>query len=122
MNRTLRFLLITLAFSAGGLFVLEVLSRLSADAIGMMIGLLFGILAGVPIMLLFLATTAPRPRPRQQPRRAVRVIDVPQQPTAQRALLIDPLPDVYAPDVQPPGRQERHFKVVGEREEWIDEW
>ena len=123
--------------------------RLSADAIGMALGVLFGIVAGLPVALLVLASNRRReerneyrqpdgrqhpqlpqgyhyPMPQQPP-----VIVLAGHPGAQmpngygyeqgygRGPQQSMYPALPAPQDAP---QERRFKVVGEKEEWIDEY
>lgn len=139
------FFLVLLCFV--GIATWRITERLSADAIGMALGVLFGVLAGVPVALLMLASSRRReswqdegydrprrqmeggghgyPMPVQQP--PVIVLagpGYPQQmpqgasyPPGNRMLLHGPQGDGSTP------AQARRFKVVGEKEEWIDdEW
>ncbi len=121
---------------------------LSSDAMSMAVGVLFGVLAGVPTALLLLA--ADRRRNDQQDERREGLGrerssyggsyphggSYPQQPpvivlTGAPTTLQPPgygLPG--QPDPQglqsapkwPSERRARQFKVVGEKEEWVDEW
>lgn len=137
------FFLILLAFV--GVAAWRISERLSADAIGMALGVLFGVMAGIPVALLVLASSRRRdswqedghpnsrrgshslpqgyPMPVQQP--PVIVLagpGYPQQmqgsggPTTMNRML--PAPHDMAQSMP----QERRFKVVGEQEEWIEEW
>jgi hypothetical protein len=136
----------------GGVFAWVLGSRLSADALGMAVGLLFGVLAGVPTALLVMASGrrrqsddfldedeeaggygqprgAAQPYPYQPP---VIVLAAPQaapppawgqQPYAQTVDSVgypvrQALPGPGAPGA-PAGRV---FRVVGEREEMLDDW
>ena len=130
-----------------GILVWSIGNRLSADAVGMAVGMTFGVLAGVPTALLVMAggrrnadygeqdeeEREPQrlaqgaygyPPPYQPP---VIVLTAPQaQPQWSPASTVDSvgypvrqaLPGPGAPGA-PGGRS---FKVVGEKEEWIDEW
>lgn len=112
--------------------------QLSSDAISMAVGIMFGVLAGVPTALLVLASSRRRDAERESPDRespwqggqrsqygyggyfpqppVIVVTGAPQNAQgsvhAQHAL---PAPNEISVDA-------REFKVVGEREEWIDEW
>lgn len=112
-------------------------SQLSSDAVSMAVGVLFGVLAGVPTALMVLASSRRREENRERrdesahwqgrqrgqyggylPQPPVIVVTgAPQsaqgQPMQQQRFL--PSPNDIAIDA-------REFKVVGEREEWIDEW
>lgn len=121
-------------------------SRLSADALGMAVGLIFGVLAGVPAALLVLAANrrpsrdldeveedevrgrfgppAPHPYGYQPP---VIVVTSPQpaQPQWPGPQTVDSVG--YPVRQALPGPSGGHasgraFKVVGEKEEWLDEW
>jgi hypothetical protein len=119
--------------------------RLSSDALGMGIGVLFGIVAGIPTALLLLASSKRRaeaddlPRASTQgrfPQNGYGYPAFPQQPPVivlagnatpghlptqpgyanfdQQARYALPAPREMA--------EERKFRVVGEKDEWIDEW
>ncbi len=122
--------------------------RLSADAIGMALGVLFGIIAGLPVALLVLASNRrreerteyrqPDGRQHQQLPQGYHY-QMPQQPPVivvaghpggqmpngygyggyERGGMQPAYPALPAPQDAP---QERRFKVVGEQEEWIDEY
>lgn len=125
-------------------------SRLSADALGMAVGLVFGVLAGVPAALLVLAAGRRRraeddeegeddmrgryghpqgyPHAFQPP---VVVVTAPQAAPQQWAgpQTVDSVgyPVGYPvrqalPGPNVPGVNGRTFKVVGEKEEWLEEW
>ena len=130
-----------------GVFAWVVGSRLSADAVGMAVGMVFGVLAGVPTALLVLAggrgnadaveqDEDPRaqmrlppggygyPSPYQPP---VIVLAAPSaQPQWPQAPTVDSVGYPVRPALPGPGAPSapggRTFKVVGEKEEWIDEW
>jgi len=123
---------------------------LSSDAVSMAVGVLFGIMAGIPTALLVLASDRRRTAQEEQ-RREILGRDrnpygpyppgnsYPQQPpvivltgapTAQSAGYGLPMqPDARGfqqapawPGDQQQERMPRKFKVVGEKEEWVDEW
>lgn len=137
------FILILLVFIGIGAW--RISERLSADAIGMALGVLFGVMAGIPVALLVLASArrrdgwqeeghAPNRRggqalpqgysmPMQQPPVIVLAAPgYPQQMQGQGGQMpmhrMLPAPHEMAPGVS----AERRFKVVGEQEEWIEEW
>lgn len=122
-----------------GVLAWRIGGMLSTDAIGMAVGLVFGVMAGIPAALLVLATdrrrqeqdeeegaydstpyrqfpTYPQPPP-------VIVFTAPQaQPTAPGPYPATPQGYLPGPSsaAWPPPRAERQFRVVGEREEWIE--
>ena len=124
----------------------RIADRLSSDALGMAIGVLFGIVAGIPTALLLLASGRRRTeeederlRPARQgqlPQNGYGYGAYPQQPpvivlAGHPAPAPHPVQQGYPGyDPQPryalPGPrelpEERKFKVVGEKEEMIDEW
>jgi hypothetical protein len=126
-----------------GVFAWRIGERLSPDALGMGIGVLLGVMAGVPAALLLLASNRRRgeqddapgyagggraaqgyPYPPQAPvivLTGAGMAAPPQQggpgyPDPRRALPAPRTMDAQTMD------GERRFKVVGEQEEWIDEW
>jgi hypothetical protein len=131
----------------GGLLAWLLGSRLSADALGMAVGLVFGVLAGVPTALLVLAANRRRPAdddedddeaapayghpqgmhalPYQPP---VIVLAAPQAASQQwpGPPTVDsvgyPVRQALPGPSAPAAGRERVFKVVGEKEEWLDEW
>ncbi len=134
-------LLLVVAFVAAGGWSIG--SRLSSDALGMGVGILLGVLAGLPTALLVIAAGQRGGRERDEP-------DFPMdrdggyggygrfQPQAPVIVLANP---GYAPQGMAPQQQgydpryalsapqemnmppaQRRFKVVGEQEEWVDEW
>lgn len=134
------FFLILLVFV--GVAAWRISERLSADAIGMALGVLFGVLAGIPVALLVLASArrreswqeeergqsrrvtegAPHGYPMQQP--PVIVLAGPGYPSMQQQNSHG-APNRLLPaphDIQQGQAMERRFKVVGEQEEWIEEW
>ncbi len=136
-----KFLLIFMLIAAGTL-IWYISSRLSADAIGMAIGILLGVLAGLPAAILVMASG--RRQADREESRASRQnpYGLPGQAAPGAPIIVlaghgypngSPMPGQQqsngfgAPQqLALPGpqgnTQERHFKVVGEREEWIDEW
>lgn len=142
------FFLILLVFV--GVAAWRISERLSTDAIGMALGVLFGVLAGIPVALLVLASARRRDgwqdEARNQGRRTPEVAQhgyPMQQPPV--IVLAGPgypaMPQnnshsnnhsnnhsaphrlLSAPhDIQAGQAMERRFKVVGEQEEWIEEW
>ncbi len=119
-------------------------SRLSADALGMAVGLIFGVLAGVPAALLVLAANRRPSRDVDEDEEDV-VRGHFGQPGSHPYGYQPPVIVVTAPQAAPPqwpGPQTvdsvgypvrqalpgpgqaggRAFKVVGEKEEWLDEW
>ncbi len=116
-------------------------SALSSDALGMAVGVVFGVLAGIPAALLVLATNSRRREQeeeryeRYQQRQDRQLPTYPYQPPvivvagAQSPQQAAPPPGAggapYFVPSQPnhwgePGRSQRSFKVVGEREEWLE--
>ncbi len=125
--------------------------RLSSDALSMAIGLLLGVIAGVPAALLMLAGNRRREEMRDdQAMRQPGTRQGQVMPYGQMSYRQQPPVIVLAPGMpnqqqggqatnyqtgysmeQPTGQQalpspeqmeRRRFKVVGEEEEWIDEW
>lgn len=122
-------------------------SRLSADALGMAVGLIFGVLAGVPSALLVLAANRRHGRddddeeenegvrgrfgpPNSNPygyQPPVIVVTSPQaaQPQWPGPPTVDSVGYPVRQALPGPATQSgggRMFKVVGEKEEWLDEW
>ncbi len=107
-------------------------SQISSDAVSMAVGVMFGVLAGVPMALMVLASS----RRRQveddemygQGRKGGYGGYFPQPPVIvvtggpQQGQVQDPraLPPPYSMPNQTINARE--FKVVGEKEEWIDEY
>jgi hypothetical protein len=128
-----------------GLAAWELSSSLSSDAVGMAVGVIFGILAGIPTALLVLAGGRRRGRGRQDAAQG-RGYGYPaayQHPPfangANPPVIVITAPGPVAPNGMPSAqasgypaydaaalggapRSERRFKVVGESEEWIEEW
>jgi hypothetical protein len=110
---------------------------LSADALGMAVGILFGIIAGLPAALLVLAASRRRDvdgdEARERRRNGVAGYGpgYPQPPVIVLAGGMAPQQGYGDPFQQqarfalPAPRETvdvRQFKVVGEKEEWVDEW
>ena len=127
-----------------GVFAWRLGESLSSDALGMAVGMVFGILAGIPAALLVLATSNRR-RQEEEDARAERYDrysqrqdrQLPAYPYQPPVIVVAgggqaqqpaPPPLGPAPYYVPSqgaawgdgGRSERRFKVVGEREEWIE--
>jgi hypothetical protein len=126
-------------------FAWRIGEKLSADALGMAAGVLFGVLAGVPMALFALAGGRRRDREEEvdspmQRRQMARgypggygqysghppVIVLAGAPHAGAPAAPyggQPYGHPQYPALPPPQTLEaRHFKVVGEKEEWVDEW
>ena len=107
-------------------------NQISSDAVSMAVGVMFGVLAGVPMALMVLASS----RRRQSDDDAMQgngqrggyggyypqppvivVTGGPQQGQMQDAHALPPGYSVPRQTIEA-----REFKVVGEREEWIDEY
>jgi hypothetical protein len=121
---------------------------LSGDALGMAVGVLFGVLAGLPAALLVMAAGRRREveREEQPDRRRLAAqhggygpgygpgygAAYPQPPVIVLAGAAGPAPQPYSdpyagqPRYALPAPREtvdvRQFKVIGEKEEWVDEW
>ncbi len=130
-------LLIVLVFV--GVMAWQIGEKLSSDAISMGLGVLFGMLAGLPAALLVLAGGRGRTRNRQDDAPSRHGMQPYQPPYGAQPPIIVLTGHGMAPSQQPAGyvsgqqshgqpgwpperQPERHFKVVGETEEWIDEW
>jgi hypothetical protein len=121
----------------------RITERLSADALGMLLGVFFGILAGAPAALLVLAASRRRDellnesramaRPRglshgaeyaSLPQHAPVIIltgnGMPVQMAGQQQTLPAEPQVRYALPAPAEAPGPRHFKVVGEKEEWIE--
>lgn len=119
-------------------------NSLSSDAISMAVGVLFGVLAGIPAALLLLAAERRRPaRPtREYGHDYSRTQSLPHGdgrylPPQPPVIVVTGAPGATAhPYVGLPGfsqpahhpmpwevqRPARQYKVVGEQEEWVQEW
>lgn len=117
-------------------------STLNSDALGMAVGMFFGMLAGIPTALLLLlsgrrrekqhnnsqATQHGQPLEHSQmpyPQPPVIIVAGGQPTTAQPTMgAQQPFTANHLPPEQPPPHsdQQRKFRVVGESEEWLDEW
>jgi hypothetical protein len=130
-----------------GISAWRIAGQLSADALGMAVGVLFGVMAGVPMALMVMAsgrrraaeeeeTTSRRRQQQAMPQHPAYYGGYPPQPPV--IVLAGPgmgqpgYPQGYG---DPYGQQQRmralpapeavdvrQFKVVGEKEEWVDEW
>ncbi len=116
--------------------------RLSADAVSMAVGVLFGVAAGVPAALLMLASSRRRESGRDDEFEGAERGRSGRNPQAAYGGYFPQPPVIVVTGGQPMqqpmqashGRQAalpapygatidaREFKVVGEREGWIDEW
>jgi len=119
-----------MAWRVGGL--------LSTDAIGMAVGMVFGVLAGVPAALLVLATGRRSDSEREEEHTQMRADrQLPAYPYQSPVIVVtggqapqgppQPAPPAGAPYYVPSTnngwdgrRSERRFKMVGEREEWVE--
>lgn len=114
-DRSLLHGLLSALLGMGAIAFMFVLSKLSADALGMMLGILIGAVVGAPTVLLLLALFAPRHRQEMPPQYNARPVyrgTISQQPS----FGIGP---VHA--AQRPSRyQERRFVDVGTGEEITD--
>jgi len=127
-------LVVVIGFAAWGIG-----GSMSSDAVAMAVGVLLGVLAGIPMALLLLAGNRRHP---ERPERSAYdenalspaygrgqwaggppVIVVTGAPGGNQASAQLPEPASWT---VPPSTQmsqtARRFKVVGESEEWIDEW
>jgi hypothetical protein len=115
---------------------------LSSDALSMAVGVLFGVMAGIPTALLVMAG-ARRPRGDEPgdgrsraPGGALGALSAPYLPQPPVIVVAPPaaIPQavgagapalagpVYAGAPWEQARPARRFKVVGEREEWLEDW
>lgn len=143
MKKLLVLLLIIFVAAAGW----SVGSRLSSDALGMSVGILLGVLAGLPVALLVLAAGRGGRRDEEpdypteyaggrgnpyggygQSQPPVIILAgpgmAPQQPPGypQGGYMAGSYPALANPTPDTPPASGRRFKVVGEQEEWIDDW
>jgi len=117
-----------------GIIAWRIGESLSSDAISMAVGVLFGVLAGIPTALLVLVggrrqEAAPsgggesggtRNYQQNAPRLPDNQMAYPQQPYQGQPML-EARPDPgYENGYQNHSSGQRHFKVVGEQEEWVD--
>ena len=120
----------------------RITGRLSADAVSMAVGVLFGVVAGVPAALLMLASGRRRDRGQEDEYEEMDRRRGAHHPGAAYGSYFPQPPVIVVTGGQPMqhsapasyGRQAalpapygatvdaREFKVVGEREGWIDEW
>lgn len=128
-----------------GVAAWQIGSKLSADAIGMGVGVLFGVMAGIPASLLVLASGRRRDQrdpygdPHQERGRRGQMMPYgayPQQPPV-IVLTGNGMAPGY-PQAGPGAHAQQHylpmpgdrgqtleareFRVVGETEEWVEEW
>jgi hypothetical protein len=113
--------------------------KLSSDAISMGLGVLFGMLAGMPAAVLVLAGERRRERHAPDAKASHLTMQGHYPPYGAQPPVIVLTGHGMAPPQQShpnasqgfqdgahgwhePRPTERHFKVVGETEEWIDEW
>ncbi|MFN8465460.1 MAG: hypothetical protein U0X20_07915 [Caldilineaceae bacterium] len=143
---------IVIALLVAGMLAWLFASRLSSDALGMAVGLLFGILAGIPTALLVLAEGQRRRELDDEDERCERYKNrqvnglyqppvivlaapaaAPQPPVAAQpgsyyyrevgpGQYVKVYTDQPAQPAQPASHGERKFKVVGERDDYIDQW
>lgn len=129
MKRYLGLLLLVFVGVAGW----RIGGSLSPDALSMAVGVLFGVMAGIPAALLVLASGRRRDNATEQERRragnAMWGHYAPQPPVIVVAgpPALQPTPDQrhagFAGSGRQPGeRSARSFKVVGEREEMVEDW
>ncbi len=130
----------------------RIAGQLSSDALGMAIGVLFGVMAGVPAALMVMASGHHRSSedeevvsrrrqghgqmpqhpgyyggygPNYAPQPPVIVLAAPGAPQPGYGGYPDPYgqPQRMRPALPGPETVDvRQFKVVGEKEEWVDEW
>jgi hypothetical protein len=122
-----------------GVLAWRVGGMLSTDAIGMAVGMMFGVLAGIPAALLVLATDRRRHREEddadddyytgphrqlpaypQQPPVIVVTSAHPQAQPPQQPVHNNPYHAGSNPASWNSPRPERQFRVVGDREEWVE--
>jgi len=122
----------------------RIADRLSADALGMAVGVMFGVLAGIPTALMMLANSrrrneyedSGRPTPHARLAQQNYGYGVPNQPPV-IILTANPQPGHPAMQQGYPGYETaprhalpvpreqveaRKYRVVGEKDEWIEEW
>jgi hypothetical protein len=122
----------------------RIAERLSPDALGMLLGVVFGILAGAPAALLVLASSRRRDESPDESRMMVRSRGTPygseyaglpqhapviilagngmpvQMAGQQQTMYAEPQARYALPAVAD-ASSPRHFKVVGEKEEWVED-
>lgn len=135
--------MVTALAVVGGALLWQIGGKLSADAVGMAVGVLFGILAGIPTALLLVYALRRQEATEQEveevqpghPGRPpygygqapVIVLAAPMQSPAsypQPGYGQPALPGPVVDHQMPAGygmAAQRRFKMVGEREEWIEE-
>lgn len=107
-------------------------NQISSDAVSMAVGVMFGVLAGVPMALMVLASSRRRQSDDEEMRAngqrgayggyypqppVIVVTGGPHQGQMQDAHALPPSHSFPRQTIEA-----REFKVVGEREEWIDEY
>lgn len=130
MKRWLGLALLVFAGTAGW----RIGEALSPDALSMAVGVLFGVMAGVPTALLLMASSRRRMmeeaalRERQMPAGSINGWNGAYFPQQSPIVLVTAPQGFNNPSLQstpawlpqePPARQ---FTVVGEREEFVEEW
>lgn len=122
-----------------GVLAWRVGGMLSTDAIGMAVGMVFGVLAGMPAALLVLATDRRRHREDEgadDDYNRVPHRQLPSYPQPPPVIVVTGAHPQPAPSQQPvhnspyhlgsnpaawnSPRPERQFRIVGEREEWVE--
>lgn len=117
----------------GGIAAWRIGETLSSDAISMGLGIFFGMVAGIPAALMVMA--AARRREYVDTERADRRAPQAYASAAQPPVIVvtapgfpphGQAPNLVSPTMELPlwssARQERQFRVVGERDELVDEW
>lgn len=133
-----------------GIAAWRIAGQLSADALGMAVGILFGVMAGVPTALMVMASGRRRAAEEEETNNRRRQSQAMQHPShyggyaaggypPQPPVIVLAGPGMGQPGYpqgygDPYGQQRsralpapeavdvRQFKVVGEKEEWLDEW
>lgn len=110
---------------------------LSSDALSMAVGVLFGVLAGIPTALLVLSSSTRKANdrePSEQNRGYLGASYPSYTPQPPVIVLTGAAPHGYGPPAPsdlrthpaapawPEPRSKRRFRVVGEKDEWVDEW
>lgn len=124
-----------------GVAAWRITDGMSSDAISMAVGVMFGVMAGLPAALLVMASGRRRERDEEQGREQRRRHPHPHPAHYAPGYPQPPIIVLAQPGMQPaPGYGNpyamqgpralpapeavdvRQFKVVGEKEEWIEEW
>lgn len=117
----------------GGVFAWQIGESLSSDAISMGLGIFFGMLAGLPAALLVLAASRRNEYVERERSATARESAYPSYahqppiivvtaPNGGSQLATNPSQPMMELPMWGNTRSERQFKVVGEREEIVDEW